>query len=40
MIAIFTWIQQRVSQPMMGRTMSILMLSFMGLAPLTATALF
>jgi MFS family permease len=38
MIAIFTWIQQRVSQPMMGRTMSILMFSFMGLAPLSAAA--
>jgi MFS family permease len=38
MIAIFTWIQQRVSQAMMGRTMSILMFSFMGLAPLSAAA--
>jgi MFS family permease len=38
MIAIFTWIQQRVSQPMMGRAMSILMFSFMGLAPLSAAA--
>ena len=38
MIAIFTWIQQRVSQQMMGRTMSILMFSFMGLAPLSAAA--
>ncbi|HJU09031.1 MAG TPA: MFS transporter, partial [Rhodanobacteraceae bacterium] len=30
-IAIFTWIQQRVSPQMMGRTMSILMFTFMGL---------
>lgn len=36
MIAIFTWIQQRVSQEMMGRTMSILMFAFMGLGPLSA----
>ena len=35
-IAIFTWIQQRVSQQMMGRTMSILMFTFMGLGPLSA----
>ncbi|HJR15119.1 MAG TPA: MFS transporter [Rhodanobacteraceae bacterium] len=38
MIAIFTWIQQRVSQAMMGRTMSILMFSLMGLGPLSAAA--
>ncbi len=38
MIAIFTWIQQRVSQQMMGRTMSILMFAFMGLGPLSAAA--
>ncbi|MBS0432939.1 MAG: MFS transporter [Proteobacteria bacterium] len=37
-IAIFTWIQQRVSQQMMGRTMSILMFTFMGLGPLSAAA--
>jgi MFS family permease len=36
MIAIFTWIQQRISQAMMGRAMSILMFSFMGLGPLSA----
>ncbi len=36
MIAIMTWIQQRVSQEWMGRTMSILMFSFMGLGPLSA----
>ena len=35
-IAIFSWIQQRVSQEMMGRTMSILMFTFMGLGPLSA----
>jgi len=35
-IAIFTWIQQRVSPQMMGRTMSILMFAFMGLGPLSA----
>jgi MFS family permease len=37
-IAIFVWIQQRVSQQMMGRTMSILMFTFMGLGPLSAAA--
>ena len=37
-IAIFTWIQQRVSPAMMGRTMSILMFTFMGLGPLSAAA--
>ncbi|TAN07855.1 MAG: MFS transporter [Rhodanobacteraceae bacterium] len=37
-IAIFTWIQQRVPQAMMGRTMSILMFTFMGLGPLSAAA--
>ncbi len=37
-IAIFTWIQQRVSQGMMGRAMSILMFTFMGLGPLSAAA--
>ncbi|MDE2070472.1 MAG: MFS transporter [Gammaproteobacteria bacterium] len=35
-IAIFTWIQQRVPQEMMGRTMSILIFTFMGLAPISA----
>lgn len=38
MIAIFTWIQQRVSQQTMGRAMSILMFAFMGLGPLSAAA--
>lgn len=37
-IAIFVWIQQRVSQALMGRTMSILMFAFMGLGPLSAAA--
>ena len=37
-IAIFTWIQQRVSPAMMGSTMSILMFTFMGLGPLSAAA--
>ncbi|HET7929867.1 MAG TPA: MFS transporter, partial [Rhodanobacteraceae bacterium] len=36
MIAIFAWIQQRVAQAMMGRTMSILMFTFLGLGPLSA----
>jgi MFS family permease len=35
-IAIFTWIQQRVPQELMGRTMSILLFTFMGLGPLSA----
>ena len=35
-IAIFTWIQQRVPQQLMGRTMSILMFTFMGLGPISA----
>lgn len=35
-IAIFTWIQQRVSQEMMGRTMSVLLFTFMGLGPVSA----
>ncbi|HVC38147.1 MAG TPA: MFS transporter [Gammaproteobacteria bacterium] len=37
-IAIFTWIQQRVSQEMMGRTMSVLLFTFMGLGPISAAA--
>lgn len=36
MISIFSWIQQRVPQEKMGRTMSILMFTFMGLAPISA----
>ncbi|MDE2307245.1 MAG: MFS transporter [Xanthomonadaceae bacterium] len=35
-IAIFTWIQRRVAPQMMGRTMSVLMFTFMGLGPLSA----
>jgi MFS family permease len=35
-VAVFTWIQQRVPRPMLGRTMSIFMFIFMGLAPLAA----
>ncbi|MGH8414991.1 MAG: MFS transporter [Gammaproteobacteria bacterium] len=37
-IALFTWIQQRVPQEMMGRTMSVLIFTFMGLGPLSAAA--
>ncbi|MGH8428117.1 MAG: MFS transporter [Gammaproteobacteria bacterium] len=37
-IAIVTWIQQRVPQEMMGRTMSILLFTFLGLGPLSAAA--
>ncbi|NVE00333.1 MFS transporter [Massilia sp. BJB1822] len=37
-IAVFTWIQQRVPPQMMGRTMSIFMFIFMGLAPLSAAS--
>jgi MFS family permease len=35
-IAIISWIQQRVAPEMMGRTMSVLMFTFMGLGPLSA----
>lgn len=35
-IAMFTWIQRRVSQQMMGRAMSVLMFTFMGLGPISA----
>ena len=35
-IGVFTWIQRRVAPAMMGRTMSIFMFIFMGLAPLSA----
>ncbi|HEV2321930.1 MAG TPA: MFS transporter, partial [Gammaproteobacteria bacterium] len=37
-ISVFTWIQQRVPQAMLGRTMSVVMLTFLGLAPLSAAA--
>ncbi|HEU5397651.1 MAG TPA: MFS transporter [Gammaproteobacteria bacterium] len=35
-ISVFTWIQQRVPQAMLGRTMSVVMLTFLGLGPLSA----
>jgi len=35
-VAVFTWLQQRVPQTMLGRMMSIFMFVFMGLAPLAA----
>ena len=35
-IAIITWLQRRVPQAMMGRTMSIVFFTFLGLAPLAA----
>ena len=35
-IAIVSWIQRRVAPAMMGRTMSVLMFTFMGLGPLSA----
>ena len=35
-ITIFSWIQRRVAPEMMGRTMSVLMFTFMGLGPLSA----
>lgn len=35
-IAVFTWLQRRVPQHMMGRAMSIFMFIFVGLAPLSA----
>lgn len=35
-IAIVSWIQGRVAPEMMGRTMSVLMFTFMGLGPLSA----
>ncbi|HJV03494.1 MAG TPA: MFS transporter [Burkholderiaceae bacterium] len=37
-VSVFTWIQRRVPPHMMGRTMSIFMFIFMGLAPLSASA--
>ncbi|MBD8880112.1 MFS transporter [Rhodanobacter sp. 7MK24] len=35
-VTIVSWIQQRVAPEMMGRTMSLLMFTFMGLGPLSA----
>ncbi len=37
-VAVFSWIQQRVPRPMLGRAMSIFMFVVMGLAPLGAGA--
>ncbi len=37
-IAVITWLQHRVPQAMLGRTMSLVMFTFMGLAPLAAAA--
>jgi MFS family permease len=37
-VAVLTWIQQRVPRAMLGRTMSIFMFIFMGLAPLSSAA--
>jgi len=37
-VAVFTWIQQRVPRELLGRTMSLFMFIFMGLAPLAAVA--
>jgi Major Facilitator Superfamily len=37
-VAIFTWIQRRVAPQMLGRTMSIFLFIFMGLAPMSAAA--
>jgi MFS family permease len=35
-VAVLTWIQQRVPRAMLGRTMSVFMFIFMGVAPLSA----
>ncbi|MGE5624637.1 MAG: MFS transporter [Bacillota bacterium] len=35
-VALFSWIQKRVPQAMMGRTMSILFFTFLGVGPLSA----
>jgi MFS family permease len=35
-VAIMTWLQHRVPQAMLGRTMSLVMFTFMGLAPLSS----
>jgi hypothetical protein len=37
-ITVYTWIQRRVPTHMIGRTMSIFMFIFMGMAPLSAAA--
>jgi MFS family permease len=36
-VAIFTWMQSRVAPSMLGRTMSLFMFIFMGIAPLSAS---
>jgi hypothetical protein len=35
-VALFSWIQRRVPQAMMGRTMSVLFFTFLGVGPLSA----
>jgi MFS family permease len=37
-VSVFTWIQRRVTRHMLGRTMSLFMFIFMGLAPLAGAA--
>ena len=37
-VAVFTWMQRRVAPAMLGRTMSIFMFIFLGVAPLSAAA--
>lgn len=37
-VALFSWIQQRVPQAMMGRTMSVLFFTFLGVGPISAAA--
>jgi hypothetical protein len=35
-VALMSWIQRRVPQAMMGRTMSVLFFTFLGVGPLSA----
>ncbi len=35
-VAVYTWIQQQVPRPLLGRIMSVFMFIFMGIAPLSA----
>ena len=37
-VGLFSWVQQRVPQAMMGRTMSVMFFTFMGLGPISAAA--
>ena len=37
-VAVFTWMQRRVAPAMLGRTMSLFMFIFLGVAPLSAAA--